>query len=66
MAHPQISCFKSLVEDIISTDDIKSELGHPLHYQCGFKKHVSPFEKNEWHIFEKHVNGFTIEPAMID
>ena len=66
MGYPQISCFKSLVKDIISTDDIKSELDHPLCYQYKFKKHVSHFEKNEWRIFEKHINGFTIDPAMID
>ena len=54
------------MDDIITTGDIESELGHPLCYQYGFKKHVSPFEKNEWHIFENHVNGFTIKPAMID
>ena len=66
MVYPQILCFKSLMDDIITTGDIESELGHPLCYQYGFKKHVSPFEKNEWHIFENHVNGFTIKPAMID
>ena len=47
MAYPQILCFKSLVEGIITTDDIENELAHPLCYQYGFKKHVSPFEKNE-------------------
>ena len=42
MGHPQITCFKSLVKDIISSDDIRDKLGYPLSYQYSFKKRVSP------------------------
>ena len=61
-----LSPFKSLVKHINTFTDIEIALFPSLNYQHSFKKHISPFEKNECHIFCKNVNSFTIKPAMID